>query len=193
MSNQPSFGRRNVDPGTLQPWGGRRQQKLLIVDDDEDVRTQMKWALGQDYEAFLAEDRSSAMQLMMREHPSVVTLDLGLPSQPAEVEEGFTTLSDMLSVDPHLKVIIITGRGEKDHALRPVAEGAYDFMYKPVQIDELKVVIKRALYVSSLEREHHQLEKQLGEDSFEGMLGKSAPMQEVFASVRKRPPPTCRS
>ncbi len=180
--SQP-FRTRNLGPESLRPWGGR--QKLLIVDDDEDVRTQMKWALAQDYEPFLAEDRSTAMQVLAREQPSVVTLDLGLPPQPAEVEEGFTALADMLSIDPHLKVIIITGRGEKDHALRAVAEGAYDFMYKPVQIDELKVVIKRALYVSSLEREHHQLEKHLGGDSFEGMLGTSPPMQEVFASVRK--------
>jgi two-component system NtrC family response regulator len=159
--------------------------KLLIVDDDEDVRTQMKWALAQDYSVFLAGDRSSAMVLVAREEPAVVTLDLGLPPRPAEVEEGFATLSEILSADSHVKVIIITGRGEKEHALRAVGEGAYDFMYKPVEIDELKVVLKRAFYVSSLEREHRLLKKQFGGNSFEEMLGTSPRMQEVFATVRK--------
>ena len=55
------------------------KQKLLIVDDDEDLRTQMKWALAQDYEVLLAEDRPSAAAVMRKEKPAVVTLDLGLP------------------------------------------------------------------------------------------------------------------
>ncbi len=126
---------------------------------------------------------------------SLVTQNLPLHfANPGFRNDALRTISsDMLSIDPHLKVIIITGRGEKDHALRAVAEGAYDFMYKPVQIDELKVVIKRALYVSSLEREHHQLEKQLGEDSFEGMLGTSARCRMFLRPSENWPPPTCRS
>jgi len=159
--------------------------KLLIVDDEEDIRTQMKWALAQDYVVDLAEDRRSAMEVVERERPVVVTLDLGLPPRPADVEEGFATLSEILSFDPFIKVIIITGRGEKEHALKAVAEGAYDFMYKPVQIDELKVILKRAFYVSSLEREHHLLQRQVGREAFEGMLGGSPQMQEVFSTVHK--------
>ncbi len=179
----PEISNNSPSPKTY-PLHSFGKQKLLIVDDDEDVRTQMKWALAQDYEVFLAEDRSNAMDWVAKEQPAVVTLDLGLPPQPADVEEGFATLAEMLSADSHVKVIIITGRGEKEHALRAVGEGAYDFMYKPVEIDELKVVLKRAFYVSSLEREHH-LQKQWGDDSFEGMLGTSPKMQEVFATVRK--------
>ncbi len=160
-------------------------KKLLIVEDDEDVRTQMKWALGQDYQVLLAEDRISASDVMAKEHPAVVTLDLGLPPQPADVEEGFATLSGMLTTDPNVKIIVITGRGEKDHALRAVGEGAYDFMCKPVQIDELKVVLKRAFYLSSLERERQLLQSQKTENIFEHMLGTSPQMQEVFGTVRK--------
>ncbi|NWF57333.1 MAG: PEP-CTERM-box response regulator transcription factor [Syntrophaceae bacterium] len=161
------------------------QPKLLIVDDEEDIRTQMKWALAQDYMVSLAQDRGSAMGIVEREKPAVVTLDLGLPPRPADVEEGFATLSEILSFDPFIKVIIITGRGEKEHALKAVGEGAYDFMYKPVQLDELKVVLKRAFYVSSLEREHHLLQRQVGGKAFQGMLGTSPQMQEVFSTVHK--------
>jgi two-component system NtrC family response regulator len=171
-------------PG-LEPTAYSQPPKLLIVDDEEDIRTQMKWALAQEYTVGLAEDRRSAMEVVEREKPVVVTLDLGLPPRPADAEEGFATLSEILSFDPFIKVIIITGRGEKEHALKAVGEGAYDFMYKPVLIDELKVVLKRAVYVSSLEREHHLLQRQVGREAFEAMLGASPQMEEVFSTVHK--------
>jgi two-component system NtrC family response regulator len=170
---------------TLSPTPDPLHPKLLIVDDEEDIRTQMKWALAQEYQVFLAGDRGSAMEIVGKEQPPVVTLDLGLPPRPAHVEEGFAALAEMLSADSFIKVIIITGRGEKEHALKAVGEGAYDFLYKPVEIDELKVVLKRAFYIASLEREHHLLQRQIGEEGFQGMLGGSPQMQEVFSIVRK--------
>jgi two-component system NtrC family response regulator len=170
---------------TLPPTPYPLHPKLLIVDDEEDIRTQMKWALAQEYQVFLAGDRGSAMEIVGKEQPPVVTLDLGLPPRPAHVEEGFAALAEMLSADSFIKVIIITGRGEKEHALKAVGEGAYDFLYKPVEIDELKVVLKRAFYIASLEREHHLLQRQIGEEGFQGMLGGSPQMQEVFSIVRK--------
>jgi two-component system NtrC family response regulator len=161
------------------------KQKLLIVDDDADLRTQMKWGLTGDYEVLLAEDRPNAMDVVRKEKPAVVTLDLGLPPLPAGVEEGFSTLSDILTDYPGTKVIIITGRAEKEHALRAVGQGAYDFFYKPIDIDELKVVLHRAFYVSQIEREHREFQQRLSGDSFEGMLGTSKKMQEVFTTIRK--------
>ena len=171
--------------GSLEPTAYSQQHNLLVVDDEEDIRTQMKWALAQDYRVHLADDRRSAIEIAEKEKPAVVTLDLGLPPRPANAEEGFATLSEMLSLDPFMKIIIITGRGEREHALKAVGEGAYDFMYKPVQIDELKVVLKRAFYVSSLEREHHLLQRQVGGETFQGMLGTSPQMQEIFSTVHK--------
>jgi two-component system NtrC family response regulator len=83
-------------PG-LEPTAYSQPPKLLIVDDEEDIRTQMKWALAQEYTVGLAEDRRSAMEVVEREKPVVVTLDLGLPPRPADAEEGFATLSEILS------------------------------------------------------------------------------------------------
>ena len=159
--------------------------KLLIVEDDPDLRTQMKWALAQDYEVLLAEDRSSALEAFGKERPSVVTLDLGLPPSPGEVKEGFLLLDEILLQDGLIKVIVITGQGEKDHALKAIGEGAYDFFCKPIQIEELKVVLNRAFYVSQLEREHLKLQQRLSGESFEGMFGISPQIQEVFSSIRK--------
>ena len=185
MEDQNSL--KDLPPATSPqpPASSALHPKLLIVDDEEDIRTQMKWALDSNYQVFLAGDRQSAMEVVEKEQPPVVTLDLGLPPRPAQVEEGFAALSGMLSADSFTKVIIITGRGEKEHALKAVGEGAYDFLYKPVEIDELKVVLKRAFYIASLEREHHLLQKQIGEEGFQGMLGASPLMQEVFSTVRK--------
>ena len=97
--------------------------KLLIVDDDETIRTQMKWALAQDYEIFLAEDRPTAIDLFRKERPPVVTLDLGLPPKPSEVEEGFLALNEMKGLDT-AKIIVITGQDEKENALRAIGMGA---------------------------------------------------------------------
>ena len=159
--------------------------KLLIVEDDEDLRTQMKWALVQDYEVFLAEDRPNALEILRSERPAVVTLDLGLPPHPEGVEEGFLALADMLEQDSLTKVIIITGQGEKDNALKAIGQGAYDFFCKPIQIEELKVVLNRAFHLSQLEREHRELQQRLREEGFEGMLGASTQVQEMFSSIRK--------
>jgi two-component system NtrC family response regulator len=159
--------------------------KLLVVDDDEDLRTQMKWALARDYEVFLAEDRPSALEAVRTRKVPVVTLDLGLPPWPASVEEGFAALAEILSIDPLIKVIIATGRGEKEHALRAIEAGAYDFLYKPVDIEELKVLLKRVFYLAGLEREHQKLQSRIGDDHFQGILGTSSKMQEVFTTIRK--------
>ena len=158
--------------------------RLLIIDDDEDLRTQMRWALGEEYDVTLAEDRESALKAFQKKRPDIVTLDLGLPPKPASVEEGFAVLSEILTIDPHAKIIVITGRGEKDHALRAVADGAYDFLNKPVEIDELKVMLKRAFYLAGLEREHSEMMSAV-QPAFQNIIGTSPQMQEIFATVRK--------
>lgn len=159
--------------------------KLLIVDDEEDIRTQMRWGLAEDYDIFLAGDRATALETFKRERPAVVTLDLGLPPHPREVEEGFRTLEALLEEDSHAKVIMITGRGEKENALKAISLGAYDFFSKPVQIDELKVMIRRALYMYQLEQENAKLQKFLHSELFEEMLGTSEQMEKVYSSIRK--------
>ncbi len=168
-------------PNTLH----HEKPKLLVVEDDSDLRTQMKWALAQDYEVFQAEDLLGAMEVLIKETPPVVTLDLGLPPRPDGVEEGFRALGEMLEQDGLVKVIIITGQGEKENALKAVDQGAYDFFCKPIQIDELKVVLNRAFHLSQLEMENRKLQQRAGEEAFEEMLGTSQKMQEVFAALRK--------
>jgi two-component system NtrC family response regulator len=158
--------------------------KLLIVDDDENIRTQMKWALTHEYDVTLAEDRSSALEAFRSLRPHAVLLDLGLPPRPASPEEGLETLSELLALDRFTKVVIITGQNEKENALRAIGAGAYDLLSKPVDTDDLKLLLKRCFHVAALEREYHQLQATTA-DGFEGMLGSSPAIQEVFNSIRK--------
>ncbi|MBA2271164.1 MAG: PEP-CTERM-box response regulator transcription factor [Verrucomicrobiota bacterium] len=159
--------------------------KLLIVDDDEEIRTQMKWALADDHELVLAEDRPRALEAFRLNHPAATLLDLGLPPNPNQPDEGLATLSAILALDSAAKVIIISGQGDKKNALEAVGSGAYDFLIKPVDIDELRLVLRRCIYLADLERQYRELQQTARPDSFEDMLGTSPQMQGIFSFIRK--------
>jgi two-component system NtrC family response regulator len=161
---------------------------LLLVDDDEDIRTQMKWALAAEYEVVMAGDRATALAAFRASHPAVTLLDLGLPPRPNEPDEGLNALSALLAADSTAKVIVVSGQGDKQNALRAVGAGAYDFLCKPVEMDELRLVLQRCVYVADLEREYRAMQQSERVDSFEGMLGASSQMQAVFTFIRKVAP-----
>ena len=159
--------------------------KVLIVDDDEEIRVQMKWALSQQYEVLLAEDRAGAVSTFKSEQPVVTLLDLGLPPHPNECEEGLHALSDLLGIDETAKIIMISGQGEKKNALEAVGAGAYDFLCKPIDMAELGFLLGRCIYVAGLEKEYRQLQQSVRAEGFEDMLGASPHIQGVFAYIRK--------
>jgi two-component system NtrC family response regulator len=137
--------------------------KLLIVEDDEGLQRQLRWAYD-DYEVLVASNRDSAINLLRAEEPPVVTLDLGLPPDPNGVTEGFATLETILSLKPETKVIVASGHGARESALRAIASGAYDFYQKPVDIDQLGLIVRRAFQLHGIETENRKLEEQAGED-----------------------------
>src|SRR5262245_16075817 len=159
--------------------------RVLIVDDDDELRTQMKWALTSHYDVILADDRPSALEVLKRDKPGIVTLDLGLPPSPGDTREGFLALSDMLQVDPLLKVLVVTGQDERENGIEAIGLGAYDFFCKPVNIDELKIVLDRAIRVQYLERGRRELLEQDPIDSFEGIIGESPQLRAVFGAIEK--------
>jgi len=159
--------------------------RLLIVEDDEDIRVQMKWALAADFEVVMAGDRVGAVSAFTAERPAATLLDLGLPPSPNAPDEGLAVLSGLLVLDRLAKVIVVTGQGDRQNALCAVGAGAYDFVCKPVDMDELGLVLKRCVYVAQLEREYQALQEAARPEAFEEMLGASPPMQAVFAFVRK--------
>ncbi len=164
--------------------------RLLIVDDDEDICTQMKWALGSDYELLTAGDRASALTAFTAHRPTVTLLDLGLPPRPNEPEEGLAVLASILGLDPLAKVIVVSGQSDKQNAIRAVGGGAYDFLCKPIDVDELRLVLQRCVYVAELEQEYLALQHTARVDTFEDMLGASPQMQTIFEFIRKVGPTT---
>lgn len=158
--------------------------KILVIDDDEPIRTQMKWALVQDYDLFLAKDGSEALQVMKKELPPLVTLDLGLPPTPEDTVEGIRVLEQILAIEPSTKVVVVTGNPDKSAALKAISLGAHDFFTKPIDLAELKAILKRACYVHSLEKECQNLQKQVHQQ-FSDMVGSSPRIQEVFSTIKK--------
>jgi two-component system NtrC family response regulator len=162
-------------------------EKLLIVDDTEEIKTQLKWGMGSDYTVFLAGNCAKALALFRKQKPKVVTLDLGLPPDEEGTTEGFRCLETIVKESPDTKVIVITGNDQRQTALRAIQSGAYDFYQKPIDLKELKVIVQRAFHLSNLERENRALHLELGEKAGEtgGMFGQCSAMQEVFATIRK--------
>jgi two-component system NtrC family response regulator len=118
----------------------------------------------------------------------VTLLDLGLPPRPNDPEEGLGVLSAVLALDPLAKVIVVSGQGDKQNALRAVGAGAYDFLCKPVDMDELRLVLQRCVYVAELEQEYRVMQHSARPDVFEDMLGANPQMQAVFDFIRKVAP-----
>ncbi|HJU03738.1 MAG TPA: PEP-CTERM-box response regulator transcription factor [Nitrospiraceae bacterium] len=158
---------------------------LLVVEDDPEIRDQMRWAMEDTYAVHLAGTPREALALMKRDRPALVTLDLGLPPHPDDAAEGLAVLEGLLGVDRSAKVIVITGNSEKAHALDAIQRGAYDFIQKPVQIDALKIILQRASYLYQLEQENVKLQQQKTHEGFQDIIGMSAPMHQLFATIRR--------
>ncbi len=159
--------------------------QILIVDDDEDIRSQLRWALTADFDVIESEDRPSAMRVFREKKPEVVLVDLGLPPHPGTPQEGMALLGELIAADSATRVVVISGQGEKANALKAIGEGAYDFFCKPVNVEELKTIIGRAFQVGRLEREFQAQQQEFATEGFADMLGKSPAIKQVFSTIRK--------
>jgi two-component system NtrC family response regulator len=162
-------------------------RKLLIVEDDPGLLSQLKWCF-EDYDVVTAEDRNAAIAELRRHDPMVVLQDLGLPPNPDGVEEGLATLQELLKLSPHTKVIVVTGHGDQENALKSVAMGAYDFYQKPVDTDTLQLLVERAFNISELESENRRLQSLASESPLDGIVAASEGMLSVCRMIEKVAP-----
>ena len=147
-------------------------EKLLIVDDSSEIRKQLKWGLAKQFTILLAESIDEALKLFAKHSPKVVTLDLGLPPDIDGATEGLRCLEQMLQLQPNCKVIVLSGNEDHANALAAVDMGAYDYYHKPIDLDELKVILTRAFHVSNLEAENRRLQLSASEkiSAYSGIL-----------------------
>ncbi len=159
---------------------------LVVIEDDPGLQSQLKWCFD-GYEVQIAGDRESAIALLRRTESPVVTLDLGLPPDPANVSEGMATLQEILALCPRTKVIVVTGNDDREHALTAIELGAYDFYQKPIDSDVLKIIIDRAYNLYELEEENRALVKQK-ESPLDGVVATSPEMLNVCRVIEKVSP-----
>ncbi len=158
---------------------------LLIVEDDFGLQKQLKWCFEQ-YQLVFAEDESSAIKQLRRYEPEVVTLDLGLPPDPANATVGLAILEQILKLAPHTKVIVVTGNDDQSNAVRAVGMGAYDFYQKPLDPDVLSLVVDRAFKLSLLEQENRRLAAVA--TPLDGLIAASVEMRNICRMVEKIAP-----
>jgi len=157
---------------------------LLIVEDDEGLQRQLKWAY-EGYEVVLASDREAAIEALRLHEPAVVTLDLGLPPDPDGTSEGFETLSQILKLKPDTKVIVASGHGARESMLKAIGLGAYDFYRKPVDIDELGLIVARAFHVADIEAENRRLEQAGGGQVLGSIISSAPEMLKVGKTIER--------
>jgi two-component system NtrC family response regulator len=163
-----------------------KRRCLLIVEDDAGLQSQLRWSF-EDYEVVIAGDRPTAIELLRRHQPAVVLQDLGLPPDAAGTAEGFETITEILGEAPHTKIIVVTGNGDRDNAVKSIGCGAYDFCSKPLDLEVLRLIVDRAFRVHELEAENRKL-RSPSTAALEGIIGGSQAILEACRLIEKVSP-----
>jgi two-component system NtrC family response regulator len=165
-------------------------EKLLLIDDNADLRQQLKWGLADEYSVLQAGDVDEGISVFKKNQPHVVILDLGLPPHEDTSVEGFRGLAELLTLDPYVKVVMLTGNSERENALKAMQMGAYDFFPKPPVLSDLKVIISRAFHLANLEEQNRSLQRAIEQKSSEagGMIGHCPEMLSIFSTIKKVAP-----
>ncbi len=159
-----------------------KRSKLLLVEDDLGLQRQLAWTF-EDFEVLRAEDRATAENVLKREKPSVILLDLGLPPDADGPSEGLATLQAALRASPESKVIMMSGQTEREFALKAIALGAFDFYQKPISVDEIRLIVGRAQHVFELEQDNRRLAQRTTGGPLPGFVTTNPQMLEACQDI----------
>lgn len=165
----------------------KQDRTLLIIEDDPGLQSQLRWCFDEE-KVLTAENKDTALAQLRRCEPQVVTLDLGLPPDPGGSTVGFSLLEEILSLLPRTKIIVITGREEKENAVRAIGMGAYDFYQKPVDADTLKFVVDRAFRLHELETQNLTLKTGQASTSVQNLITSCPQMLSLCRTVERVAP-----
>ena len=156
--------------------------RILVVDDDLGMRDLLEIMLTQeDYEVACCGDPNKALQRVQKEQFDLVITDLKMPRM-----DGIEFLKQVKEVKPETQVILITAFASGNTALSAMKEGAYDYIEKNFDIDELKRIVHEAMEKKGIKRQEAQFIKDLADDvAFGGMIGKSREMLKVYGTIKK--------
>ena len=156
--------------------------KILVIDDDSSLRRVLEYNLQQEgYDVFTAADGESGLKLFEEKAPALVITDLKMPGMG-----GFQLLAAVKERSPATVVIVLTAFGAIDTAVEAMKLGAFDYLTKPFNREELKLTVKKGLQLQGLSEENRLLKEELsGRAEFKSIVGTSRAMEGVFSVVRK--------
>jgi DNA-binding NtrC family response regulator len=157
------------------------KRTLLIADDEKNTREGLRWALERkDLQILLAADGEEALQLTRLHHVDLLITDLKMPKM-----DGLQLFSRVKEESPTTMVVFLTGHGTVESAVDAMKRGAFDYLIKPINIDELNLLVDRVLSTRALSEENAELKQKLeAKFGFENIIGKSEAMMQVFDKVR---------
>ncbi|UXI60189.1 response regulator, partial [Treponema pallidum] len=155
---------------------------ILVLDDEKNIREGLQMALEDEgYEVFTAEDGNTGVEIALKGDIDLIITDLKMPRMSGEL-----VLQHVHAVLPDIPIIILTGHGTVENAVEAMHKGAYDFLTKPLDLNRLSLLVRRALQNRELIVQHRELIKQIGNrTSFENIVGESPAMNKVFDMVKK--------
>ncbi|MDK2857221.1 MAG: hypothetical protein PWQ29_1061 [Verrucomicrobiota bacterium] len=154
---------------------------VLIVDDEKNTREGLARALRRSYDVLTAEGGSTALDILSENTVDVMLSDLRMPGM-----DGILLMQRALAKCPHLSCILLTAYGNIEIAVEAMRHGATDFLTKPVNLDQLEMVLKRVLRSRHAETENRQLREQLDSKfGLENIIGNSPEMHQIFETVRQ--------
>ena len=158
-----------------------KKHKILIVDDEKNTREGLKRALSESYDVAITDDGRNGLRMLAEEHFDVVLTDLRMPTL-----DGLNFLREIMKKENPPVCVMFTAYGSVENAVEAMRAGAYDYLTKPVNLEKLELVLKRALESRQLKEENKELKRELASKyAFANMIGKSAVMQQVFDSIKQ--------
>ncbi len=157
------------------------KKRVLLIDDEPRVRASLKMVLEPTYDVITAADAQEGLDLFRCESPNLVLLDVIMPGT-----DGLTVLQAMRAEDRSIPVIMLTGTKSVKTAVDAMKLGASDYLSKPFDVEELRIVVARTLESHDLEREVRYLRAQVvNRYAFHNLIGKSPAMQEIYAKIEQ--------
>jgi two-component system NtrC family response regulator len=163
-----------------------KPETILIVDDEDSIRNQLRWGLAEEYEIHTAGTAAEARRMLRDEKPAVVTLDVTLGPAGAS-PEGLELLDEIVENHPLTKVIMVTGNDSRENAIAAIRRGAVDWYAKPIQLEELRVILRRALHIREIELAQ-AAGAPVSRKRYHRLVGESEAMRKVFSLVQRVAP-----
>ena len=157
------------------------KKRVLLIDDEARVRASLKAVLEPTYDTIQAGDAQEGLELFRKEAPHLVLLDVILPGT-----DGLSLLQTLRAEDRTAPVIMLTGTKSVKTAVDAMKFGAADYLSKPFDVEELRIIVERALQDQELQREVKQLRAQVVRRyAFHNLIGKSPPMQDIYTKIEQ--------